>query len=99
MLAAVSFLQTLLADAEHIVEADLPSASDVRKVVAALVKRVEQLAGIEATQAPEPPPEPEPQPQPETPPPTAPAVPATPVAEPAAAEQPAEPQWPSSEPA
>ena len=47
-----TFLETLLADVEHIAEADMPSASDVRGVVAALVKRVEQLTGIDSTAAP-----------------------------------------------
>lgn len=57
-----SFLDTLLADAETIVESDLPSPEAVRGVLAALVKRVEQLAGIGHTQAPPPPPTPEPAP-------------------------------------
>ena len=51
----MSFLDTLKADAENLVEADLPSAGDVRGILAALVKRVEQLVGIETTSAPPPP--------------------------------------------
>jgi len=54
MAAPVSFLETLLADGEHIVESDLPSVSDVRTVLGALVKRVEQLVGIDTTTAPPP---------------------------------------------
>jgi hypothetical protein len=37
-----SGLETLLRDAENLVESDLPSVSDVRKVLGALVKRLEQ---------------------------------------------------------
>ena len=59
-----SFLETLVGDIEHIAESDLPSASDVRGVLAALVKRVEQLAGIGDTTPPTPPPGADPTPLP-----------------------------------
>ena len=51
---AATFLETLLADVEHIAEADMPTVSDVRGVLAALVKRVEQLTGIGNTTPPAP---------------------------------------------
>ena len=74
---AASFFETLLADVEHIAEADLPSVSDVRGVVAALIKRVEQLAGIDTTLPPAPLPGADPPPDAPPPPATAPPPPAT----------------------
>lgn len=71
-----SFLQTLEHDAENLVEADFPSADGVRKVLGALVKRVEQLTGIADTVAPEPEPGADPvAPLPADEPPTTPTVP------------------------
>lgn len=87
-----SFLATLEGDIENIAESDMPSAENVRGILGALVKRVEQLAGIDKTEAPvspepvaqEPPvmPEPtppvvEPTPAPDTPAPDSPVVPPT----------------------
>lgn len=87
MVAAVTFLETLKADAENLVESDLPSAQDVRPVLAALVKRVEGLLGLDVV---EPAPVAEPAPVVEEPP--APAAEAEPTAEePAATETAAEP--------
>lgn len=49
-----TFLETLIADAENIVEADMPSPEGVRKVLGALLLRVEQLTGIADTKPPMP---------------------------------------------
>lgn len=56
----MGFLQTLEQDAENLVESDFPSTQGVRAVLGALVKRVEQLAGLEDTVAPAPAAEPPP---------------------------------------
>jgi len=50
----MSLLETLLADGEHLVEAILPSDAQLRRVVAALVARLEQTNVLEATKAPAP---------------------------------------------
>lgn len=50
----MSLIETLLADAEHLVESDFPSTGDLRKVVGALLKRFEQTAVIEHTESPAP---------------------------------------------
>lgn len=71
-----NFLQTLEHEAENLVESELPSVDGVRKVLGALVKRVEQLAGIEDTLAPEPEPGADPvTPLPVVEPPSTPTVP------------------------
>lgn len=41
--AVASILESLLADAENYVEGDLPSAQDVRKVLAAVANRLSKL--------------------------------------------------------